>query len=112
MNQTVIQEELRELIKQDPVKVLELCKECINNKFFHENKKETTIDITPTVPKYMSVKKWVSTFGYIPEGGVRHLIFSNPIFNQRVVRRLGKKLLLDVQAFELWISEQHEYTTQ
>lgn len=57
-------------------------------------------------PKYMSIKQWVSTFGYIPEGGIRHLIFSNPVFSSRVVKKLGKKILLDTQAMEEWISEQ------
>lgn len=56
----------------------------------------------------MTVKQWVLTFGYIPEGGLRHLIFSNPSFNQRVVKRIGKrKLLLDIQALENWIEEQN-----
>ncbi len=56
--------------------------------------------------KYMTVKKWVSTFGYIPEGGVRHLIFSNKDFEKRVVKRIGRKILLDVHAMEDWISGQ------
>lgn len=62
--------------------------------------------------KYMTVKQWVTTFGYIPEGGIRHLIFSNPSFNQRVVRRLGRKVLLDIQELENWISEQHPNTAK
>lgn len=60
-----------------------------------------------TTNKYMSVKQWVSTFGYIPEGGIRHLIFSNTDFNNRVVKRLGRKILLDVQALEAFIAEQN-----
>ena len=61
-----------------------------------------------TMPKYMTIKQWVSKFGYFPEGGLRHLIFSNPSFNQRVVKRVGKKVLLDVQALENWIGEQQQ----
>ncbi len=63
--------------------------------------------ITETEQKYMSVKQWVATHGYIPEGGIRHLIFSNPSFNQKVVKRIGKKCLLDTKALEIWIEEQN-----
>lgn len=65
-----------------------------------------------TMSKYMTVKQWVSTFGYIPEGGIRHLIFKNPSFNQKVVKRIGKKVLLDIQALENWISEQNSNNQQ
>lgn len=60
-----------------------------------------------TTSKYMTVKQWVSAFGYIPEGGIRHLIFNNASFNQRVVKRIGKKVLLDINALESWIEEQN-----
>ena len=56
--------------------------------------------------KFMTIKQWVETYKCIPEGGIRHLIFSNPSFSSRVVKKLGKKILLDTQALEEWISEQ------
>jgi hypothetical protein len=56
--------------------------------------------------RYMTVKQWVSTFGFIPEGGLRHLIFTNKDFERRVVKRLGRKIILDVQELNLWLSEQ------
>lgn len=56
--------------------------------------------------KYMTIKQWVSTFGYIPEGGLRHLIFTNKDFEHRVVKRIGRKIILDIQALEDWINEQ------
>lgn len=62
------------------------------------------------IPKYMSVPQWVKTFGYIPEGGIRHLIFSNESFNKRVVRRIGRKVLLDVQELQNWIEDQNKRT--
>lgn len=58
-------------------------------------------------PRYMTVKQWVARFGYIPEGGLRHLIFSNDDFNRRVVRRLGRKVLLDCLELDRFISEQN-----
>lgn len=63
--------------------------------------------LTPFQCRFMSIKQWVTNFGYIPEGGIRHLIFSNPSFNQKVVKRIGKKVLLDVIALESWILEQN-----
>lgn len=56
--------------------------------------------------KYMTIKQWASTFGFIPEGGLRHLIFTNKDFERRVVKRLGRKIILDVEALEVWVSEQ------
>jgi hypothetical protein len=43
--------------------------------------------------------------GFLPEGGIRHLIFSNEEFNQKVVRRLGKKILIDLQALYDFINK-------
>lgn len=56
--------------------------------------------------KFMTVRQWVETFGYIPEGGLRHLIFHNKDFEKRVVKRLGRKILLDVEALEEFVTEQ------
>lgn len=56
--------------------------------------------------KYMTVKQWVETYGYIPEGGLRHLIFHNKDFEKKVVRRLGRKVILDVEALEAYVNEQ------
>lgn len=56
-------------------------------------------------PRYLTVKQ-VASMGFIPEGGIRHLIFSNADFNKRVVRRLGKKVLLDLQALYKFIDDQ------
>lgn len=42
--------------------------------------------------------------GY-PLGGLRHLIFTDPKGFNRVVRRIGRKVLLDVNAFHEWIDE-------
>ena len=61
---------------------------------------------TALSPNYLSIKQWVSTFGYIPEGGVRHLIYGNEDFRKKVIRKIGTKILIDVKAMELWISQQ------
>lgn len=59
----------------------------------------------------MTVKQWVSVYGCIPEGGIRYLIFKNKDFEKKVVKRLGRKVLLDVQALETWIAEQPATTS-
>lgn len=60
---------------------------------------------SPLMKKYMSVPEWVKTYGYFPLGGIRHLIFTNTDFNKKVVKKIGKKILLDVEAFDKWIHE-------
>ena len=57
-----------------------------------------------TAQKYLTVKQ-LAGMGFIPEGGIRHLIFSNPDFNNQVVRRLGKKILIDLQAFYRFVDQ-------
>ncbi|MCE5317472.1 MAG: hypothetical protein LLG04_08970 [Parachlamydia sp.] len=57
--------------------------------------------------RYMTVKEWCANVGYLPEGGIRHLIFSNPEFCKRIVRRVGRKILLDCSALEQFIAEQN-----
>ena len=64
--------------------------------------------IDSSSPKYLTIKQWVKTYGFIPEGGIRHLIFTNPEFNKRVVRRIGKKkIVLDVQALFDFIEKEN-----
>jgi hypothetical protein len=58
------------------------------------------------IPKFMTVKAWCETIGYMTEGGLRHLIFTNSEFNKRVVKRLGRRILLDVAALDAFIDEQ------
>ena len=55
---------------------------------------------------FLSLKQWLEKHKAIPEGGVRHLIFTNKNnFNQTVVKKLGRKILLDEQAFLEFIDE-------
>lgn len=56
-------------------------------------------------PPYLSIKG-LAKKGILTEGGIRHLIWSNPDFNAKVVRRLGKKILIKVEAFYQFIESQ------
>jgi hypothetical protein len=40
------------------------------------------------------------------EASLRWQIFSNPEFNRACVRRLGKRVLVDLDAFEAWLDAQ------
>jgi hypothetical protein len=59
------------------------------------------------MPKsFLTLRQWLEKYRAIPEGGVRHLIFTNKDnFNGRVVKKLGRKILLDEQAFLSYIDE-------
>ena len=55
---------------------------------------------------FLTIKQWLSKYEAIPEGGIRHLIFTNrDNFNERVVKKLGRKILLDEHAFLAFINE-------
>lgn len=55
---------------------------------------------------FLTLKQWLEKYKAIPEGGIRHLIFTNKNdFNQKVVKKLGRKILLDEQAFLEFIDQ-------
>jgi len=54
---------------------------------------------------YLTVKQCVEKYPFIPMGGIRHMIFKNVDFRDRVVKKVGKKILLDEQAFLEFIKE-------
>jgi hypothetical protein len=55
---------------------------------------------------FLTMKQWLEKYQSIPEGGIRHLIFTNRNnFNARVVKKLGRKILLDEEAFLDFINE-------
>lgn len=91
------------ILKQDPSKILELYREIISE----ELKASKDEEITNVESRFMTIKQWCNKFSYFSEGGLRWLIFNNKDFEARVVRRVGKKIFLDVQAIDEWISEQH-----
>lgn len=55
---------------------------------------------------FLTMKQWLEKYQSIPKGGIRHLIFTNKDnFNSRVVKKLGRKILLDEEAFLDFINE-------
>ncbi len=52
------------------------------------------------------MNQWLEKYQSIPKGGIRHLIFTNrDNFNGKVVKKIGRKILLDEEAFLDFINE-------
>lgn len=55
---------------------------------------------------FLTIKQWLEKYEMIPEGGLRHLIFQNiDDFNIKVVKKVGRKILLDEEAFMKYIDD-------
>ena len=62
--------------------------------------------VTIKQKSFLTMKQWLEKYQGIPKGGIRHLIFTNKDnFNNRVVKKLGRKILLDEEAFLDFINE-------
>lgn len=61
---------------------------------------------TDTQPKYLTVSEWCKKHPWPPVGGLRHLIFNAEKngFN-KVLRRCGRRILINEQEFFHWIKE-------
>lgn len=61
---------------------------------------------TKTMPKLIPVTKWNEYHVWPPVGGLRHLIFFAKLngFN-KVIRRVGRRVLIDEAAFFQWLED-------
>lgn len=60
-----------------------------------------------TLPRLIPVPKWNDHHQWPPQGGLRHLIFHAKTNGfDRVIRRAGRRVLIDEQAFFEWIESQ------
>lgn len=59
------------------------------------------------VKNYLTVRQWVNEHPWPPIGGLRHLIFNAQTngFN-KVIRRVGRRVLIDEAAFFDWVNTQ------
>lgn len=62
-----------------------------------------------TERKLIPVTHWNDHHAWPPQGGLRHLIFNaeNNGFD-KVIKRAGRRVLIDEQAFFQWMDEQNE----
>lgn len=64
-----------------------------------------TIPSTRLIP----VPKWNRYHEWPPQGGLRHLIFHAKINGfDRVIKRAGRRVLIDEQAFFEWVETQSQ----
>lgn len=64
---------------------------------------------TASSTRLLTVKQWTETHAWPPAGGMRHLIFfakSNGF--EAVVRRVGRRVLIDEAAFFVWVDQQRK----
>lgn len=59
------------------------------------------------MPQLIPVPRWNMHHPWPPIGGLRHLIFFADTngFN-KVIRRVGRRILIDEQAFFAWVDQQ------
>lgn len=60
--------------------------------------------------KLIPVTKWADSHQWPPLGGLRHLIF-NAHENgfDKVIRRVGRRVLIDEQKFFAWVESQGQF---
>lgn len=65
---------------------------------------------TPTAlqPRLIPLTEWPKHHEWPPLGGLRHLVFNAQTNGfDRVIRRVGRRVLIDEQAFFEWVDEQN-----
>ena len=58
--------------------------------------------------KFITVSDWPNHHPWPPNGGLRHLIFNAQTNGfDKVIRRVGRRILIDETAFFKWVEEQN-----
>jgi len=74
------------------------------------NERERTSNgIGPLIP----LSHWNRFHNWPPQGGLRHLVFHAQTngFN-KVIKRVGRRILIDEAAFFAWVDEQNQNTDE
>ena len=67
-----------------------------------------TTENQATTPRHIPLTKWPEYHSYPSIGGLRHLVFNAEINGfSKVVRRVGKRVLIDESAYFKWVEEQN-----
>jgi hypothetical protein len=60
--------------------------------------------LNPT--KYIPIPQWNNHHEWPPQGGLRHLVFNADKNGfKKVIRRVGRRVLIDEAAFFQWVAE-------
>jgi hypothetical protein len=63
---------------------------------------------SPRPSRLIPVTEWNQHHSWPPLGGLRHLVFhADKNGFDRVIRRVGRRVLIDEQAFFEWVEEQN-----
>lgn len=66
------------------------------------------VNPTQPNPRLIPVPKWNDYHQWPPQGGLRHLIFHAKTNGfDRVIKRAGRRVLIDEQAFFEWVEMQN-----
>lgn len=64
---------------------------------------------TASSPRLIALTDWPNHHPWPPVGGLRHLVFHEKMNGfERVVKRVGRRVLIDEQAFFEWVARQNE----
>jgi hypothetical protein len=60
-------------------------------------------------PRLIPLLEWNNHHPWPPTGGLRHLVFNAKTNGfEKVVKRIGRRILIDEKAFFKWIDEQQK----
>lgn len=62
-------------------------------------------------PKLLTVNQFVEAHPFMTSGGMRFILFNastNGLKEKKVIKRLGRKILIDETAFFEWLNEKNE----
>lgn len=68
----------------------------------HDSQSDTVI-----LPRLIPLTDWPNHHPWPPLGGLRHLVFHAKTNGfERVIKRVGRRILIDEKAFFAWVEEQ------
>ncbi len=68
---------------------------------------------TSTNPRLIPLTQWNKHHTWPPQGGLRHLVFHSATNGfADVIKRAGRRILIDEAAFFAWVDAQNERATK
>lgn len=65
-------------------------------------------DFMTNQTRYIPIPEWEKSHSWPPTGGLRHLIFhANSNGFNKVIKRIGRRVLIDENAFFQWLEDQN-----
>lgn len=59
--------------------------------------------------RLLTISQWTREHNWPPQGGLRYLIFNEKTNGfHKVIKRIGKRVLIDENAFFEWVNQQNE----